>query len=72
MGANRRNKFWWSRRFSVSYRLEFDDIYFALLAEYNLSKLHCQKGKPEHLAHVANIKALKQYLNKVQKDFKHS
>ncbi len=80
MGANRHNYgnplkiFPQSRRFGICNKLvnENDLEYLCLLAKYLLTKKHCQKGKAEHIAHMQSIKALKDHLNKVQKDFKHS
>lgn len=80
MGANRHNVFNplkgypQSRRFGICNKLVNDDDlhYLFLLAQYMLTRKHCQKGKVEHQAHLSSIKALKDHLAIAQKDFKHS
>lgn len=80
MGANRHNYnnplkgYPVSRRFGICNILinENDLEYLCLLAQYHLTRKHCQKGKVEHLAHMSSIKQLKEHLDKAQKNFKHS
>lgn len=64
MGANTRNRYGISRRFSVCYMLADDAIYRELIDRYQVSKLTAQKGKQEHLEHVSNIQALRDYISK--------
>lgn len=64
MGANTRNKYGISRRFSICYVMHQDAIYRELIDNYQVSKLTAQNGKEEHLRHVANIKALRDYISK--------
>ena len=64
MGANTGNKYGISRRFSVCYMLADDAIYRELIDNYQVSKLTAQNGKEEHLKHVANIQALRDYIAK--------
>lgn len=80
MGANRNNYnnplkgYPESRRFGICNKLVNDNDfeYLCLLAQYMVTRKHCQKGKVEHLAHLSSIKTLKDYLDLAQKDFKHS
>lgn len=72
MGANRRNHIGTqSRRFSLCNRLLSDDTYVYLVNKYLDSKSSCQLNKHFHLIHEYNILKLTEYLNVVQKDFKH-
>lgn len=64
MGANTRNKYGISRRFSVCYMLADDAIYRELIDCYQVSKLTAQNGAQEHLEHVQNIQALRDYISK--------
>lgn len=64
MGANTRNKYGISRRFSVCYMLADDAIYRELIDNYQVSKLTAQNSAEEHLKHVANIQALRDYISK--------
>lgn len=64
MGANTRNRYGISRRFSVCYQLAYDAIYHELIDNYQVSKITAQNGKEEHLKHVANIQALRDYISK--------
>lgn len=64
MGANTRNRYGISRRFSVCYMLADDAIYRELIDNYQVSKLTAQDGAEEHLKHVANIQALRDYISK--------
>lgn len=80
MGANRHNHnnplkgYPQMRRFGICNKLVNDNDfdYLFLLAQYLLTRKHCQKGKVEHLAHMSSIKQLKDHLDKAQKNFKHS
>ena len=64
MGANTRNKYGISRRFSVCYMLADDAIYRELIDNYQVSKLTAQNSAEEHLKHVANIQELRDYISK--------
>lgn len=64
MGANTRNRYGISRRFSVCYMLADDAIYRELIDNYQVSKLTAQNSAEEHLKHVANIQALRDYISK--------
>lgn len=64
MGANTRNRYGISRRFSVCYQLAEDAIYRELIDNYQVSKLTAQNGLQEHLEHVRNIQALRDYISK--------
>lgn len=64
MGANTRNRYGISRRFSVCYMLADDAIYRELIDNYQVSKLTAQNSAEEHLKHVANIQALQDYISK--------
>lgn len=64
MGANTRNHYGISRRFSVCYMLADDTIYRELIDNYQVSKITAQSGKEEHLRHIANIQALRDYISK--------
>lgn len=73
MGANTRNRYGITRRFGVCYMLADDPKYRALLEAYQVTKLDAQKGRAEHSAHVANIKALHEFLAVAEKrhDIRH-
>lgn len=64
MGANTRNRYGVSRRFSICYQMAQDAIYRDLVDNYQVSKLTAQDGAQEHLKHVANIQALRDYIAK--------
>lgn len=64
MGANTGNRYGISRRFSVCYMLADDAIYRELIDNYQVSKLTAQNGAQEHLEHVRNIQALRDYISK--------
>lgn len=66
MGANTRNRYGISRRFSVCYRMEQDAHYLDLLCCYMLTKETAQNGKQEHLEHMQSIQALHDYLAKAE------
>ena len=67
MGANRRNKYIVSRRFSPAYLIwenkELQDQYYILLSAYLTSKQFCQDGKDGHQIHQQNIDKLSSFLN---------
>lgn len=66
MGANRRNKYFESRRFSPCYMLASDPVYLSLFEEY-------QKSKPPHTTrdqndrHVENIRKIRDYVKGAHK-----
>lgn len=64
MGANTRNRYGISRRFAICYQMHQDAIYRELIDNYQVSKITAQNGKEEHLKHVANIQALRDYISK--------
>lgn len=64
MGANTRNRYGISRRFAICYQMSQDAIYRELIDNYQVSKLTAQNGLQEHLEHVRNIQALRDYISK--------
>lgn len=74
MGANTGNRYGITRRFGVCYMLADDIQYRTLLEAYQVTKLDAQKGRAQHDAHTANIKALHDFLAIAEKihDIRHN
>ena len=77
MGANRRNKYFESRRFAPSYRLmdnpDLRGEYVHLLMEYNNSKekLKDRPCKETYDHHIIMIQKISEFIILHQKNFKH-